>query len=429
VRADVGPLHRAVEGGRATQGKEVRQRPCQKGGRRSDVGVVFSLVGASFLGALTSVALGPFLPMIARDLRTSVPLLGQTATAALFSAAVLGLIVGPLADRYGHRRLLLAGLWAVALCGSVTAAAHGYLTLLGGQLLGSISIATLEGVALAVAGARFVGRARRRAMSAITGAIAASSVVGIPLLAALGETFGWRAAFLTLGAAGLCGVWLVAVALPRGDVPQRRSPARRTLRSEYAPLLRHRPVLALVLSSALRAVFWMGAVLYLGALFSERHGFGTGEVGLVYLASGIGYLAGSAAAGSWLGDSAPRATYAATTICSGALFGLAFAAPLGAGVAVVCITLASFLAPFGWVTLAAMLSGETPAGQATTMVLAVSVYSLGAAIGGAAGGLLLAWGGYAALGVGLAAFAAAAVLSVGQSAAGERSVPPRSEAD
>jgi hypothetical protein len=86
-------------------------------------------------------------------------------------------------------------------------------------------------------------------------------------------------------------------------------------------------------------------------------------------------------------------------------------------------------APFGWVTLAAMLSGETPAGQATTMVLAVSVYSLGAAIGGAAGGLLLAWGGYAALGVGLAAFAAAAVVSVRQPAAGERSVPPRSEAD
>ena len=77
------------------------------------MGAVLALVGASFLGALTSVALGPFLPVIARDLRTSVPLLGQTATAALLSAAVLGLIVGPLADRYGHRRLLLAGLWAV----------------------------------------------------------------------------------------------------------------------------------------------------------------------------------------------------------------------------------------------------------------------------------------------------------------------------
>ena len=145
-------------------------------------------------------------------------------------------------------------------------------------------------------------------MSAITGAIAASSVVGIPLLAAVGETFGWRAAFLSLGAAGLSGAWLVAAALPREDVPQERGPARRTLLSEYALLLHHRLVLMLFLSSTLRAIFWMGAVLYLGALFSERHGFGTGEVGLVYLASGIGYLAGSAAAGSWLSGSVPRAT-------------------------------------------------------------------------------------------------------------------------
>jgi predicted MFS family arabinose efflux permease len=48
-------------------------------------------------------------------------------------------------------------------------------------------------------------------MSAITGAIAASSVVGLPLLAALGETFGWRAAFLALGVAGLSGAWLGSV--------------------------------------------------------------------------------------------------------------------------------------------------------------------------------------------------------------------------
>jgi predicted MFS family arabinose efflux permease len=60
-----------------------------------------------------------------------------------------------------------------------------------------------------------------------------------------------------------------------------------------------------------------------------------------------------------------------------------------------------------------MLSDETPAGQGTTMVLAVSVYSLGAAVGGAAGGLLLALGGYPALGAGLPVFAvAAAALAV-----------------
>jgi predicted MFS family arabinose efflux permease len=81
-------------------------------------------------------------------------------------------------------------------------------------------------------------------------------------------------------------------------------------------------------------------------------------------------------------------------------------------VAVACITLASLLAPFGWVSLAAMLSAETPAGQATTIVLAISIYSLGAAAGGAAGGAVLALGGYPALGFALPLAAAAAVVPV-----------------
>jgi predicted MFS family arabinose efflux permease len=126
-------------------------------------------------------------------------------------------------------------------------------------------------------------------------------------------------AFLALGAAGLAGACTVALALPHDGPPStalapgvRALP--RSLLAPYAPLARHTRALALLGASLLRAVFWMGAILYLGALFSERHGFGTGEVGLVYLASGVGYLAGSAAAGSQLGAAEPRTTHAATTV-------------------------------------------------------------------------------------------------------------------
>ena len=67
--------------------------------------------------ARSPASLGSFLAVIARDLETTVPLLGQTATASLLCAAFFGLAVGPLADRYGRRRLLLVGLAGVALCG------------------------------------------------------------------------------------------------------------------------------------------------------------------------------------------------------------------------------------------------------------------------------------------------------------------------
>jgi predicted MFS family arabinose efflux permease len=96
----------------------VRRLPRRAEGiKGGDGGAILALIVASFLGALTGVSLGSFLAVIARDLETTVPLLGQTATASLLCAAFLGLAVGPVADRYGRRRLLLVGLAGVALCG------------------------------------------------------------------------------------------------------------------------------------------------------------------------------------------------------------------------------------------------------------------------------------------------------------------------
>jgi predicted MFS family arabinose efflux permease len=53
----------------------------------------------------------------------------------------------------------------------------------------------------------------------------------------------------------------------------------------------------------------------------------------------------------------------------------------------------------GLVATSTLLTEETPAGRATTMVLNRSAISLGTALGSAVGGLLLAVSGYGALGL------------------------------
>ncbi len=71
------------------------------GGRRNLTLAVVCL--APFVTQLATFALSPFLPFVAADLGASVSLLGQIPALALFTAAVLGLVVGPLADRAGAR--------------------------------------------------------------------------------------------------------------------------------------------------------------------------------------------------------------------------------------------------------------------------------------------------------------------------------------
>src|SRR5215218_10067240 len=79
---------------------------------------------APLVGFLLATALSPFLPVIAADLRTSVALLGQITAASMLVAAALSLVVGPLADHSGHRRLLLAGTLAVVVSALGTALAR-----------------------------------------------------------------------------------------------------------------------------------------------------------------------------------------------------------------------------------------------------------------------------------------------------------------
>lgn len=65
-----------------------------------------------------------------------------------------------------------------------------------------------------------------------------------------------------------------------------------------------------------------------------------------------------------------------------------------------------------FVEVATLLVDETPGGAATTMVLNGLVFNLGTSVGAALGGLLIAFGGYDALGLGLPAFARAAGVLV-----------------
>ena len=66
-------------------------------------------------GALNFFGTAPFYPDIARDLDTTVPLVGQVTTLMILISTVLGLAVGPIADRYGYRLMLVIGVVAVAV--------------------------------------------------------------------------------------------------------------------------------------------------------------------------------------------------------------------------------------------------------------------------------------------------------------------------
>jgi DHA1 family inner membrane transport protein len=390
----------AAKVGRAARAEEAAIAP-------SDRKTLFALCIGVFLAMLTFFAPPPFFAAMAQDLNVEVALLGQVVASMLLLSAAAGLITGPLADVYGCRRFIVLGLIAAAGCLLIFGLAPAFAVLLVAALVGGLGNAAVFGPSYALAGTHF-GGAARRALGWITAGMSCAAIVGVPLLTAIGGRAGWQTAFIVVGIVTLGAAWLSFVWLPR-DVPLQVQGQAGTLRvrdvlAAYEPLLRHGPTLRLYGAAVLRAICWYGLLTYFGAFLAQQLGLTTDRIGIVYMFGGVGYFLGGLVAGGPLGKIAPRTLLVAGNVAMALLVAVAYSAALGTIGTAAMLPLVGFAGALGWVALAAALTAETPAGAATTMTLNASLFNVGAAGGGAIGGLLLALSGYGALAIGVPLF-------------------------
>lgn len=363
---------------------------------------------ASFLAALNFFATAPFYPAMARDLSTTVPLLGQVTTLMILFSTVLGLAVGPIADRYGYRRPLVIGVLAVALNMVGIGLAPSYPVLLALSLAGGLADALVFGLPLAIAGIRFSGAAQRKAMGWTIGSLSGGSIVGTPVLTSIGSVAGWRVALVSAGVFAGVAAWFIFSSLPADEQKPSARFRARELAFAYLPLIRHRPTLRLYGTTVLRAVTWVGLITYLGAYLADELHLSTRSVGFVYMASGIGYAVGSVAGAKVLASS-PRAMVALSCLFGGvAVWSLTTVS--GVAISILLVVLASLISSVAGIGLATILANESPAGTGTTMVLNGSMMNLGSAGGALLGGVFISIGGYDALGLGLPLFSIAAAF-------------------
>ncbi len=369
-----------------------------------------TLCVAAFFAAMNFIAASPFYADMADDLDTTVPLLGQLATVMLLISAALGLFVGPLADRYGIRWLLTLGMGAISLNLLGTAATPSYTMLVPLAVVGALGDALVFGLAFALVSTIFAAEARRRAIGWTMASLSVAPVLGVPILTTIGGFSGWRMAIGIAGTLAVAATWMVIAVLPADD-RRPNTPLRvRALFDAYAPVRAHSATKRLLAVTVLRAGWMFGLLTYIGAYLRDDLGESTERVGLYYMVAGVGTTLGSLAGGSRLAAIAPRPTIAAANVIGGVLTALVLWSP--APVVMLLLPLLAMVGVLASVSITALLAVESPAQAGTTMVLNASLLNLGAAVGAAAGGGLLAVGGYHAMALGLPIFAAAAALMV-----------------
>lgn len=346
----------------------------------------------------------PALPQMRAELGLTLVESGFIATMINAMGAVVGMLMGLLCDRFGHKRLGLLGLGTMALGGLLGALAHGYPALLLSRFLEGAGFITFAVTGAALINASVSGPAdRNRAMGIWTAYMpfgAAVAMLAAPLAMA---QFGWRGYWVVLSVAAFaCAalVWRAVPAAQRGTVGSLRLAAE-SLRQPGAILL------------SLLFVFyvaqWTSVMVWLPTFVVDERGGTAGAAAFLGALMVLANVPGNLAGGWLLAHGVNRgpliiAASAAAAACAAGM--LSAALPDAARFALVlgfsCLAGIIPATIFSGVPVHARTAGHI--GTTNGMVMQ------GAQVGQLAGPVLLAWlasrfGGWGATLWGMLAFA------------------------
>ncbi|WP_269857514.1 MFS transporter [Streptomyces sp. RPT161] len=246
-------------------------------------------IGAFGIGA-TEFAMMGVLPAVAHGMHVSIPRAGYLITGYALGVVVGAPLITAVSGRFTRKRLLLA-MMAVFTVGNLAAAgAPNYGFLLAARVLTALPHGAFFGVGSVVAAELVDARRSARAISVMFSGLTVANVIGVPAATALGTAFGWRLAFVLIGAAGLLAVLGIAVLVP---ADRAHTPVR--LRTELRAFTRPQVWLALAVGTlGFAGVF--ATYTYIAPMLSTLADAGpvglTAALALFGLGSAVGNLLG-----------------------------------------------------------------------------------------------------------------------------------------
>ncbi|MFY0527475.1 Bcr/CflA family multidrug efflux MFS transporter [Archangium gephyra] len=190
--------------------------------------LLFVLGTLTAFGPLSIDMYLPSLPSIQEDLGTSASLVQLTLAAFMAGLGMGQFMYGPLSDRFGRRRPLIAGivLYILASAACVFApSAHWLIALRFLQALGGAAGAV---IARAIVRDLYSGREIARVLSLLMLIMGAAPILAPLLGGQVLQVAGWRAIFGVLAVLGLVALVLTLVAIP-GVSPHTRRPGASSL--------------------------------------------------------------------------------------------------------------------------------------------------------------------------------------------------------
>ena len=253
-------------------------------------------VGGFGIGTGEFVIMG-LLPNVAGELGVSVPRAGHVISAYALGVVIGAPLIAVLAARWPRHRLLLTLMACFAVGNFASAFAPGYASLIAIRFLAGLPHGAYFGVASLVAASLVPASERARAVGRMMLGLTGATLAGVPLATWIGQTFGWRATFVLVGAIGVLTYVLIFRWVPRTGPVKGASPAR-----ELSALGRRQVWLTLGVGSiGFGGLFCV--LSYITPTLTQVAGLPVRDVPFVLAVFGVGMILGNLI-GSWLADRA-----------------------------------------------------------------------------------------------------------------------------
>lgn len=338
----------------------------------------------------------PFAPALSRGL--DVPLAAVTSLIAVNQVTgLLSLIFGPLADRWGYRTMLFAGMGFLSAGMLGVAFFPWYVVVLVGLFLAGLGKSVYDPALQAYVGERVPFRRRGLVVGFMETVWAGSTLVGVPLIGLLISRFGWRAPFCVLGAFALVGLGTLVLTIPGGD-GRGQDRIRLSMLAAWKKLLQRKPGLGMLGFAFFISVANDTFFVVYGAWMEQSFHLTVVALGMTTAIIGGAELLGETLTAS-LGDRIGLNRSVKIGLVLSTISYLALPAVQHSLSGALGVVFALFLFTEFAIVAAISVSTEVmPDARATMMSGYLAAASLGRVIGALLGGLVWTMGGIAAVG-------------------------------
>ena len=215
-----------------------------------------------------------------------VPLTAITSLIAVnWATSLLGVVIGPIADRIGYRKMMIIGMVLLGIGMLAGGFFPFYGIMIFALFLAGMGKIIFDPAVQAYVSERVSYQRRGRAIGFLEISWAGSTLLGIPLIALLIDNVGWRAPFFAMGFIGILGTLAVALLFSGDEKSVSKAAPSQSYKRMLLILLKDKAALG-----AMTYVFFFSAaidnlfVVY-GAWLEKAF-----DVGIVVLGLGTGVI-------------------------------------------------------------------------------------------------------------------------------------------